>query len=60
MMFPDLSMLIEMDKKSNTNLKKNYVIDTVKIKKNIYINKNFIKINKEYTNNDMWYIFASE
>ena len=62
MMFTDLSMLIEMDKKSDVNLIKNYKI--IKIKKNKNnnnnYNKNCINKNKEHFNNDMWYIFASE
>ena len=63
MMFTDLSMLIEMDKKSKTNLNKNYKI--IKITKNNNNNnnnnnKNCINKNKEHFNNDMWYIFASE
>lgn len=58
MMFTDLSMLIEMDKKSNVNSNKNYKI--IKIKKKNNYNKNCINKNKEHFNNDMWYIFASE
>lgn len=57
-MFTDLSMLIEMDKKSNVNSNKNYKI--IKIKKKNNYNKNCINKNKEHFNNDMWYIFASE
>ena len=62
MNFTDLSMLIEIDKKSNVNKSK--------IQKNNLINNNFNIINK-YKNKDknkdknkeltnLWYIFASE
>ena len=60
MMFTDLSMLIEMDKKSNVNSNKNYKIIKIKKKNNNNYNKNCINKNKEHFNNDMWYIFASE